>query len=180
MRHLWSVLLSAAFLTAAFAQDPTAPGVGSKAPDFSLPYATKDSIGNGMISLSGLLGKKAIVLAFYPADWSGGCTKEMCTMRDNFTALATLNAEVYGISGDYQYSHHEWAKYHSLPFALLSDHQHTVAKLYGSYNKENGFNKRTVFVIDKDGTIVYTDLEYKPRDTESFKKLQDALASLHH
>ncbi len=179
MKHVLLSVLSAILLTHfASAQDPPAPRVGDPAPDFALPFATKDSVGDGNISLQDFIGKRVVVLAFYPADWSSGCTKEMCTMRDNFKDLSTLNAEVLGISGDYQFSHHEWAKYHSLPFPLLSDHTHAVAQRYASYNKENGFNKRTVFVIDKQGKIAYVDLEYRPGGTDSFKKLQSAIAAL--
>jgi peroxiredoxin Q/BCP len=160
--------------TGLFAQLPKPLAVGDKAPDFSLPYGTKDSVGDGLYSLSGMAGKKIIILAFYPADWSGGCTKEMCTMRDNFSDLAKLNALVLGVSGDYEYSHHEWAKFHSLPFPLLSDHSHAVAKQYASYG-ENGFNRRTVYLIDKSGKIAYIDLEYKTRDQASFLKLAEAV-----
>ncbi len=99
-------------------------------------------------------------------------------MRDSFTELSKLGAEVYGISGDYVWSHREWAKHLNLQFALLSDHDHAVAKIYQSYNPENGYNKRTVFIIDKQGKIVYMDLEYKAGTPDSFNKLKVALATL--
>ncbi len=149
--------------------------VGDPAPDFTLPYATRDSVGGENLKLSGLFGKRSIILAFYPADWSGGCTKEMCTMRDNFSALASLNAEILPISGDYEYSHHEWAKYHNLPFKLVADHAHRVARIYNTYNEESGFNKRAVYVIGKDGKIAYIDPRYSVRDSVSFDKLKAAL-----
>jgi peroxiredoxin Q/BCP len=156
----------------------TAPQVGSAAPDFSLPYATRDSVASEPLVLSSLVGKHNLVLAFYPADWSGGCTKEVCTLRDNFSALGNLNADVIGISGDYVFSHYEWAKHHNLPFRLASDHTHEVAKKYGSFNEEYGYDKRTVFVVDKSGKIAYADLTYSPRDATSFEKLQAALKTL--
>jgi len=158
----------------------TTPGlkVGDPAPDFTLPYATRDSISEQDLTLSSLAGKN-VVLAFYPADWSGGCTKEVCTLRDNFAALSALHAEIVGISGDYVFSHFEWAKHHNLPFKLASDHDHAVAKRYGSYNEAAGFNKRTVYVVGRDGKIAYIDLAYSPRDSVSFGKLQTALATLH-
>ncbi len=152
--------------------------VGDPAPDFSLPYATRDSIAEEPLKLSSQFGKQNIVLAFYPADWSGGCTKEVCTLRDNFSALSQLNAEILGISGDYQFSHHEWAVHHNLPFILVSDHKHEVAKAYDSYYDPAGFNKRTVYVIDKSGKIAYIDLNYSVRDLNSFDKLQTALKNL--
>jgi peroxiredoxin Q/BCP len=152
--------------------------VGDNAPDFSLPYATKDSVGSENIKLSAFTGARPVILAFYPADWSGGCTKEVCTLRDNFTSLSALNAEILGISGDYEYSHHEWAKYHNLPFKLVADHSHKVAIMYNSYNDPAGYNKRSVYLISKLGKIAYIDLKYSVRDMESFNKLQAALKNL--
>lgn len=152
--------------------------IGDQAPDFTLPCATKDSIFSDGLKLSDLIGKSNIVLAFYPADWSGGCTKEMCTMRDNFGMLTELGVTVLGISGDYVYSHREWAKYHELPFALLSDHKHDVATRYQSFNAESGYNKRTVFVVDRKGKVAYIDLAYKANSAESFEKLRNALQAL--
>ena len=175
---LCSVILT---LTWTNGQETAAPhqlAVGDAAPGFSLPYATKDSVAGDEIALSSLIGKNNIVLAFYPADWSGGCTKEMCTMRDNFSDLSQLKAEVLGISGDYQYSHHEWAKNLNLPVKLVSDHSHAIAKMYDSYNAASGYNRRTVYVIDKEGKIAYIDLKYSSRDMESFNKLKSALSTL--
>jgi len=154
------------------------PAIGEPAPDFSLPYANRDSVGFGSISLSQYAGKKIVVLAFYPADWSGGCTREVCTLRDNFDSLAGPDVEVLGISGDYPYSHHEWAKHHNLPFLLLSDARHTVAPAYRSYNPSSGYNKRTAFIIDKEGRFAYIDLEYSTRDMTSFGKLREALSAM--
>ena len=169
-------LLAAAGM--ALADETPPPKVGDMAPEFSLPYATRDSIASDSLSLSGLRHHNNVVLAFYPADWSGGCTKEVCTLRDNFTALAGLNADVIGISGDYVFSHHEWAVHHNLPFKLASDHKHDVAKMYGSYMADNGHDRRTVFVVDRGGKIAYEDMAYSVRDSVSFMKLQGALRSL--
>lgn len=152
--------------------------VGDFAPGFALPYSTKDSISRSPVSLSDLVGKRALVLAFYPADWSGGCTKEVCTMRDNFAALQALDAEILAISGDYVWSHHEWAKALNLPFKLLSDHAHQVAKLYNSYNEKSLYNRRTVYVVDKQGKISYVNLQYSVGDLNDFEKLKSALADV--
>ncbi len=149
--------------------------VGDPAPDFVLPYATRDSIARDSLRLSSLVGPHRLVLAFYPADWSGGCTKEVCTLRDNFSMLGRLDADVIGISGDYVFSHHEWARHHDLPFRLASDHDHAVAKRYGSYNDRYGFNRRTVFVVDPAGRIAYMDMAYSTADSTSFLKLRSAL-----
>jgi peroxiredoxin Q/BCP len=160
-------------------QPPDAPAVGQVPPDFSLEYATKDSIAEAPLTLSRLLdGKTPVLLAFYPADWSGGCTKEVCSFRDDFSSFRDLNVEILGISGDYVYSHFEWAKHHNLPFKLLADHLHEVGKLYGSYNEATGYNRRTVYLIAADGRISYRDLEYSTRDTVSLSRLKTAVSGL--
>jgi peroxiredoxin len=156
------------------------PKVGEAAPDFRLPYATLEKIyfkPEEHLSLSGLRGKN-VILAFYPADWSGGCTTEVCTLRDTFSELAKLNAAVLGISGDYVFSHHEWAKFHKLQFPLLSDHDHKIARLYGSFNEAYGFNKRTVFLIDKDGVVRYSNLDFKAGDAKDYNRLREELTKL--
>lgn len=149
--------------------------IGDKFFDFTLPYATQDTIVYDGIKLSELIGKKPIVLAFYPADWSPGCTKQLCAFRDNFAILEKLDAEILAISGDYVWSHHFWAKHQNYPFKLLSDHDHSVAKKYESYNHERGYNKRTVFVIDKKGIIIYIDWKYNVSSDTSFENLKKAL-----
>lgn len=178
MKRLVITLLALAAGAVALADSEVTLRLGDPAPDFSLPYATQDSVARDPVRLSSFMGKRHVVLAFYPADWSGGCTKEVCTLRDNFTSLGSMDAEIIGLSGDYVYSHHEWAKAHDLQFRLASDHDHAVAKLYGSYNAANGYNKRTVFVVDKQGKIAYMDLKYSPRDSVSFGKLQAALQGM--
>ena len=99
-------------------------------------------------------------------------------MRDNFGELSELDATVFGISGDYVYSHREWAKHHNLQFGLLSDHNHDVAKKYDSYDPSSGYNIRTVYVIDRQGYIAYLDRAYRAGSTESFDRLKAALARL--
>jgi peroxiredoxin len=159
---------------------PAAPKVGESAPDFSLPYATQEKIvldPKEYMSLSSLRGKN-VILAFYPADWSGGCTTEVCTLRDTFLELGKLNATVLGISGDYVFSHQEWAKFHHLQFPLLSDHDHKIARMYDSYTEERGFNKRTVYLIDKDGVVRYVNLAFKAADKADYDALRASLEKL--
>jgi peroxiredoxin len=178
MKSLLIGLLLAISAGAALGQTGAAPQVGDVAPDFALPYATRDSVARDTLTLSSFAGKRNVILAFYPADWSGGCTKEVCAFRDNFSTLGAVNADVIGISGDYIYSHYEWAKHHNLPFRLASDHLHAVSKRYGSYNETYGYNRRTVFIVDKQGKIAYADMAYSMRDQVSFDKLQAALKTL--
>ncbi|HEY0380500.1 MAG TPA: peroxiredoxin [Pyrinomonadaceae bacterium] len=156
------------------------PKVGQAAPDFRLPYATQEQIylkPEDYLSLSGQRGKN-VILAFYPADWSGGCTKEVCTLRDTFAEMSKLNATVLGISGDYVFSHQEWAKFHKLQFPLLSDHDHKVARLYDSYMEDAGYNKRTVYLIDKEGVVRYVNLDFKAGDANDYSRLREELAKL--
>lgn len=166
--------------TANVAAASAAPKVGEAAPDFKLPYATKEKIflkPEEQMTLSSLRGK-TVVLAFYPADWSGGCTTEVCTFRDTFADLGKLNAVVLGVSGDYVFSHHEWAKHHKLDFPLLSDHDHKVAKAYDSYMEQYGMNKRTIFVIDKDGVVRYSNLAFKAGDKKDYDALRAEIEKL--
>ncbi len=133
IRFLLAVLTAT---TVGFAQqNPSRLVLGQPAIDFTLPYATKDSISRIPYKLSDHIGIKNIVLAFYPTNWSSGCTKEVCAFRDEWSSLEKLDAEILGISGDYVFSHHEWAKQLALPFKLLSDHSHEVAKAYESYKQ---------------------------------------------
>ena len=145
---------------------------GTKAPEFSAPVTPDQKL-----SLSDLKGRR-VILAFYPADWSGGCTKEVCTLRDTFAELSKLNATVLGVSGDYVFSHQEWAKHHNLPFPLLSDHDHRVAKAYDSYMEQYGFNKRTVYLIDKEGVVRYVNLAFKAGDKKDYDSLRAELEKL--
>ena len=157
-----------------------APKVGEAAPDFKLPYATQEKIffkPEEHMSLSSLRGKN-VILAFYPADWSGGCTAEVCTFRDTFLEFGKLNATVLGVSGDYVFSHHEWAKHHKLPFPLLSDHDHRVARAYDSYMEQYGMNKRTIYLIDKDGVVRYVNLAFKAGDKKDYDALRAELEKL--
>ena len=159
-----------------FAAPP--PAVGDAAPDFTLPYATADTIVFQGEPLHEAAKRGPVLLAFYPADWSSGCTKEVCALRDSFAELAGLKAQVWGISGDYVFSHQAWAEHHKLPFRLLSDHRHEVAAKYDSYLEELGFNRRTVFVVGRDGRIAYVDTEYSVADDKDFDALKAFLSGM--
>ena len=157
-----------------------APKVGERAPDFKLPYATQEGIHmkpEEQMTLAAQRGKN-VILAFYPADWSGGCTTEVCTLRDTFAELSKLNATVLAISGDYVFSHQEWAKHHNLQFPLLSDHDHHVARMFDSYMEGVGFNKRTVYLIDKEGVVRYVNLAFKAGDKKDYDALRAELEKL--
>lgn len=152
--------------------------VGLKAPDFTLPYATSDTIIHKGISLSEVIGKKPVIIAFYPADWSPGCTKQLCSFRDDFEFFNNMDVEILAISGDQVWSHHNWAKQQNYKFKLLSDPTHKIARLYNSFNEEKGYNKRTIFLIDKNGIINYIDWQYITTGDSSLNKLKHAINAL--
>ena len=157
------------------------PQIGQAAPDFELPWATQEKLyigRNEWLKLSSLRGAN-VILAFYPADWSGGCTTEVCTFRDSWNDLAKLDAKLLAISGDYVFSHQEWAKHHKLDFPLLQDHDHAVAKLFGSYQPSlGGINKRTIYLIDKKGVVRYKNLAFKASAKEDYEALRAELMKL--
>src|SRR4030065_2893643 len=100
--------------------------VGDTAPDFELPTSAGEKV-----KLSDYIGKKAVVLYFYPEDFSPGCTKEACAFRDSYELFKDAGAEVLGVSSDTQESHGEFILKLGLPFKLLSDEGGKVRSLYG-------------------------------------------------
>lgn len=186
MRRLSLVLLVLlASGGAAQAQDssgpPTAffasgPPVGERAPDFSLPWATKDGPGTEQwFSLTGNRGK-VVVLAFYPADFTKSCTAEMQTFTERYDELFGEDVTVVGISTDSIDSHVRFAASLGVPFKLLSDTDQAVARKYGSAGSE-GRNRRTVYVIDKTGKVSYSELRFNALDPQSYSDLKKAVAT---
>jgi peroxiredoxin len=128
--------------------------VGQQAPDATLVNGERKPV-----KLSELHGK-ITVLAFFPAAFTGTCTKEMCHFRDDQRRLDALNVQVIGISADTPFVLAEFAKQHNLTQTLLSDFNHQAMKAYGVYDASfigllDGISRRSVFVIDKAGRIVY-------------------------
>ncbi len=141
--------------------------VGDKAPTFE---ATDDQ-GKAWKS-SDHVGKKVIVVYFYPADFTGGCTAQACGFRDDYKTLADKGVEVVGVSGDSAKTHELFKKEYKLPFTLLADEKGDIAKKFGvpagpggqvtkkidgtdQVLKRGATIKRWTFVIDKNGKIVY-------------------------
>jgi thioredoxin-dependent peroxiredoxin len=123
-------------------------GVGSKAPDFTLPSQSGE-----MVSLKEFLGEKVVILYFYPKDGTPGCTKEACAFRDEHEEFGKLDAEVIGVSSDSVESHRRFAEKHDLSFTLLSDEGGKVRKLYGVSNTFGIFPGRVTYVIDEAGVV---------------------------
>jgi peroxiredoxin Q/BCP len=122
--------------------------VGSVAPDFTLPSQSGE-----MVSLEDFIGKKPVVLFFYPKDDTPGCTKQACTFRDEYEGFRKLDAEVIGVSSDSVKSHRHFAAKYDLPFTLLSDEAGKVRKLYGASNTFGLFPDRVTYVIDEEGVV---------------------------
>jgi peroxiredoxin len=160
------------------AGEAVAPRVGDAAPDFQLGYATADTIVMVGPSLGRSLHDGPILLAFYPADFSPGCTREVCALRDSFKELGDLHVTVWAISGDNLFAHRAWAQAEKLPFRLLSDPKHAVAREYGTFDPDRGVNRRTVFVVGSDGRIAYVKDPYSVQDDKDFLALKAALRSV--
>jgi peroxiredoxin Q/BCP len=122
--------------------------VGDKAPSFTLPKANGEPF-----SLAEALGRRTVVLFFYPKDNTPGCTVEACTFRDQYDAFADAGAEVVGISADSAESHTGFASKHKLPMTLLTDAGGKVRALYGVRATLGFMPGRATFVIDRSGTI---------------------------
>lgn len=159
-------------LTSAFAAEPFQ--AGDQIPEFKMKYATAEAINHDGIGSKEMLGKKYLI-AFYPADWSGGCTKEVCTFRDGITEFEQLGVEILAVSGDYIYSHFQWAQYHKLPFKLLSDATHEFGQKIGVYNPNSGMMNRSVFLVNEKGIIIYADYDYSVADNADLNRLKEAL-----
>jgi peroxiredoxin Q/BCP len=122
--------------------------VGDKAPDFTLPSQMGDNV-----TLSEFLGKKNVVLYFYPKDETPGCTREACTFRDSYEELTKLGAEVLGVSGQSVASHKSFASHYGLPFILLSDVGNKVRELYGVPSTMGLIPGRVTYIIDMKGVV---------------------------
>jgi peroxiredoxin Q/BCP len=105
------------------------------------------------VTLSEFLGKKNVVLYFYPKDETPGCTREACSFRDSYEELTKLGAEVLGVSGQSVESHKSFATHHGLPFILLADEGNKVRKLYGVPSSMGILPGRVTYILDKKGVV---------------------------
>ena len=135
---------------------------GTAAPDFEL---TSDS--GDRVKLSDLRGKP-VVLYFYPADDTPGCTAQACELRDDYSLFRERGAVVLGVSPDDEDSHARFRDKYSLPFTLLADPDHSVSEDYGVWVEKNTYGKkrmgikRSTFVIDADGNVARAMYGVKP------------------
>lgn len=144
--------------------------VGDAAPDFTL----KDQKGTD-VRLKDLLAEKAVVLYFYPADETPGCTAEACSFRDSYEAFKEVGAEVVGVSSDSAASHQGFVTHHRLPFILLADEGGKVRKQYDVPKSLFGLiDGRVTYVIDRQGIVRHVfNSQINPK-----KHVAEALAAL--
>jgi len=142
------------------------------APDFTLNDGNGDAW-----RLSDQRGK-VVVLLFYPGDETPVCTAQMCSVRDRWEDYVATGAEVVGISSDSIESHKKFSEHHRLPLRLLSDSERAVAKQYGALSLIPGRVARSVFVIDANGILRYSDVRpiglFKPKDDATIAAIKAA------
>jgi peroxiredoxin Q/BCP len=147
------------------------PKVGDKAP----LVEGKDQDGKAF-KLADLVGKKNVLLYFYPKDMTPGCTKEACGLRDRMPDLKKDNVEVIGVSLDNEDSHRKFIEKEKLNFSLLADTDSKITEAYGAKMKERNMSRRVSFLIDKTGTI--THVTDNPSADIHLNEMKEAIAKL--
>jgi mycoredoxin-dependent peroxiredoxin len=149
--------------------------VGSQAPDFTLKDYNKQDV-----TLSSFQGGKNVLLVFYPFAFSGICTGELCQARDELADYTDADVQILGVSVDSPFALKAWAEQEGYSFPLLSDFwpHGDVAKSYGVFNENAGMALRGTFLIDKQGTIRFAEVNQpgEPRDQSAWKKAVTELA----
>jgi peroxiredoxin len=153
---------------------------GTKAPDFTLK--SKQASGMVDVKLSNNFGKKNTVLLFFPAAFTGVCTKEMCDISAGMNSYSGLNADVIGISIDTPFSQEAWAQKEKITTTLASDLNKEVIKQYDVvFPMLAGVGDtaaRAAFVIDKNGVVQYSEQTPTPKDLPNFDKVKETLSKL--
>lgn len=150
--------------------------VGTPAPDFALPDA-----GGHVVRLSDFRGRP-VVLAFYPLDWSPGCSVQLDLYQSERAEFERRDAQLLAISVDSIYSHGAWAAVRGIEFPLLADFnpRGAVARAYNAWREEEGFSERALYVVDPAGVIRYAHvspfLHHVPDVEELFRAL-DAIGA---
>jgi peroxiredoxin len=146
--------------------------LGEQAPDFTLFNSELKEVG-----LKDFAGKK-VIIHFFPMAFTGVCTTQLCTMRDNFGFYEGLNAQVLGISVDSPFTLAKFKEDNNYQFPLLSDFNKEVSKAFGAYYDEFVFNlkgvsKRAAFVIDENQKVIYAEVLESAGDLPNFKAIDD-------
>jgi thioredoxin-dependent peroxiredoxin len=145
--------------------------IGDTAPDFTLPSQSGERV-----SLKDFIGKKSIVLYFYPKDDTPGCTAQACAFRDSYEVFRDAGAEVIGVSDDSSASHEKFATKYRLPFTLLSDTGKQLRKLYGVPSTLGLLPGRVTYIIDKNGIVRHifnSQFNFKGHIEEALKTLRE-------
>jgi peroxiredoxin len=145
--------------------------VGARAPDFELPDAS-----GRPVRLSDLRGQ-TVVLAFYPLDWSPGCSQQLDVYQQDLDEFQARGAQLLGISVDSIYSHGAWAAVRGITFPLLSDFspKGAVARRYGVWREADGFSDRALYVVDADGRIAYSHVSPRLEHVPDIYELLDVV-----
>ena len=151
--------------------------IGQAAPAFKLFNSEKEEV-----SLSSFLGKK-VIIHFFPQAFTGVCTTQLCTMRDNLNYYTDLNAVVLGISVDSVFSLGKFKEEQNYNFSLLSDFNKEVSKAYDSIYDSwilnmNGVSKRAAFVIDSNGLVQYAEVLESAGDLPNFEAIKACVAQI--
>jgi glutaredoxin-dependent peroxiredoxin len=150
---------------------------GDKAPEFTLKSSEKQDV-----SLSDYKGKNVVIL-FFPLAFTGTCTAELCSIRDNKNEFEDLNAQVLAISVDSLFALGQYKAAQQYNFPMLSDFNKEVSALYGCLYNEfifgmRGVSKRAAFVVDKDGIISYAEVLENAGELPNFTAINQTLAGL--
>ncbi|MFN6374376.1 MAG: redoxin domain-containing protein [Chitinophagia bacterium] len=150
---------------------------GQKAPDFTLFNSEKNKV-----SLADYQGKNLVIL-FFPQAFTGVCTNELCSVRDNLNVYTGLNAEVVGISVDSIFTLAKFKDEQKYNFPLLSDFNKSVSQAYGAFYDEfvfemKGVSRRSAFVVDKEGVVQYAEVLESAGDLPNFEAIKDTLTGL--
>lgn len=143
--------------------------VGDIAPDFTLKDQDEKDV-----TLSSLKGKKNVLLAFYPLDWSPVCTKENLCFTKDLSRFEGNDTIVLGISVDSTWSHKAWAESLGLKHTLLSDMSREVCRSYGLYLEKPNISKRATVIVDKEGKIRF----YRVHEIKTQRDDEEILAVL--
>ncbi len=151
--------------------------IGKPAPHFSLYDTEKKKV--NLVDFQG----KNVLLLFFPQAFTGVCTQELCSIRDNMHQYSDLNAEVLGISVDSIFTLAKYKQDQQYNFPLLSDFNKDVSKQYGALYDTfvfdmKGVSKRSAFLIDKTGTVQYAEVLENAGEIPSFQAIQDTLRTL--
>jgi thioredoxin-dependent peroxiredoxin len=152
------------------------PQVGDVAPAFTLPAATRDGVRSTPVSLADLKGK-TVVIAFFPAARTGGCTVQMQAYRDQYEKLfrGGKDVVVLGISADADTTLASWAKESNFPMLFASDSELTAAALYGSKRPSGKYVARNLFVVGPDGKITHKITPFNVMSQDAYAELGKAV-----